>query len=1275
MGGMIPDKRQIVFFTSMFDPTQKRFSEADASLSFREIYERLTFYPIEYAVFIDGDRLIEKSEIDNLPESNHVIVRLFPSGRWKKWAKGAVSAVANAGKDAVNDWYDVAGMLVNPVYYAQFLWTKAFSLILAKNLITVPDASSGLNSQSATENPSLRGASNRARQNGRVGILLGKNLITPDIAGLPYLSISTDGKDQYLHMMFCGGYNNISIDTSSFKIGDTLLNSTNFDYTMSYTQSGASLTEYPYRVISKQVSKLIEATDTDGSTKTTPTNTKQIDVFITFPSGLVYFSNGAKAYASVQLLIEYSLAGANTWTTLASATITRNEAETVRLQYTKVLDNDTSSGVDYSSLRQYDVRVKRITADTDDGNIIDKMYFDTLQSATADFSSGTPNKLPVESTAAAKLTLIALKIKATDTTNGSIESFNYIAQCKAPVYSGSGSGVLQWASAAATSNPAAMFLYAVRDAYINKKPASDSQIDWAAFEAWYTFCNTKSLECNAYITSEIALEELLNNIASSGRASWSNVDGKYTVIVDKAQSTSVQIFTPRNSWGLTGNKSFDELPTALRVKFTDADSGYVETERIVYYDDDNPSDEKIDDYQFFGCTNADTAWRQAKYTLACMYLRSEIFSFSADVEHIACTRWDRISISHDVPLIGLGAGRIKSTYLSGGYYTGVKVDELFLFEVGKTYCATFRAQDGSSATVTLTNPATLVSVETNDLYFATPIAIGVFSFIADDLLVFGLSDSEKLELIVTDIDTSDDLSAKITGVPYVSGLYTFDGGTPPTYDPKISVPGDITNAVVTGIPIDAAILSALNSTRIEETDNSSSAVTAVQDTLAALDDSTFDVAFPYVSVTGFLYYFNLTNGGIYYKSNSDSGEGSQIVSSGGYMFCDNYYVKSEDGFIYTLAGVALTDYLSWCPQLTETNNLLHIKLTDNGVYNYDPITDAISRVGTFTLKHLWIQYFGNSKLLIWDDGTIDGSGNDGFVLINIATGAYDSTIISNVGEVVSFQMLDSSTLVYLDADMEIHKLDITSLDDLLYLTPVTQFDSLDGNLYFVSGNDSGLYKLYQSTVAAQLTTQPYLRASTASISITGSCTINENVITGVSDDDISKVEIGDVIVTTHFPTGTAIISINATNNQIIVDDKATSGGTDFTITISTARILINAATTVAEESITNSLFASKLIYGKVAYNGFVSSLVASFGADVGSVFLVVCRESQTNLNSNAKVAIVRIKNSSGNTPEDIISLLSSSSKFTYGTSNGYGTITFSNTDSSLDPQISYLRLQ
>jgi hypothetical protein len=388
---------------------------------------------------------------------------------------------------------------------------------------------------------------------------------------------------------------------------------------------------------------------------------------------------------------------------------------------------------------------------------------------------------------------MGVQVQATNQLNGTINELNAVCELEARDYDGSGSGPSAW-SVRKTRNPAAMFLYILQDSKINKKPVPDSRIDWAALEDWYEFCETKGFECNVQVTGNVTVEKLLSQICSTSRASWAIIDNQYTVDVDKPKNTIVQYFTPRNSRGFVGNKSFADKPVNLRMKFIDAGPGYVESERIVNYDVstgnvgyDSELSGLTQDVNLFGVTSGEQAAKIGAYQLATIYLRPEVYTFSVDIEYLICTRGDRVQINHQVPLFGLANGRINSVTDNGTDTTGFVSDGQIKYEDGKSYGITIRKQDGTSITKEVVNPASGNIVYSHDVEFSSVLS-GTGDLNKGDLFLFGELGSETRDLLVSEIEPGENFGeATLKCVDYSPGVFNADSGTIPAYDPGISV--------------------------------------------------------------------------------------------------------------------------------------------------------------------------------------------------------------------------------------------------------------------------------------------------------------------------------------------------------------------------------------------------------------------------------------------------------------------------------------------------------
>jgi sulfur carrier protein ThiS len=200
---------------------------------------------------------------------------------------------------------------------------------------------------------------------------------------------------------------------------------------------------------------------------------------------------------------------------------------------------------------QYDVRIRRVTADSVAATVADEVYWTALRSIV--------NDDPVNFDDVAK---IALRIKATDQLQGVIEQFNILCHS---IMSDWDSETSTWIERT-TSNPASVFRHLLQGP-MNRRPVADSRIDLETLQTWHEWCEANGHEFNGVINYSTTLLQLLRDVASVGRASPTMRDGLFSVVQDVEQTTPRQLFTPKNSWGFGASRSFAAVPHALKVQF------------------------------------------------------------------------------------------------------------------------------------------------------------------------------------------------------------------------------------------------------------------------------------------------------------------------------------------------------------------------------------------------------------------------------------------------------------------------------------------------------------------------------------------------------------------------------------------------------------------------------------------------------------------------------------------------------------------------------------
>ena len=630
------------------------------------------------------------------------------------------------------------------------------------SLIPPPRANFDRGGSDVRESPTLKitGSQNNANPYGVVPRVFGRYKVYPTLAAQPYTEIS--GNEQYLRLLFDFGYGELQL--SDLKIGNTDLS--DFEDVETEIQYGTGA-ENDFKLYSTDISpdpqNILVSASGGAQTITTATNSNEavIDGYFV---GMFDFDAQDNYYrdATVQIKYEYKQVDAGSWTTYATRTYTNN---TKQQWY-------VSERISFASADQYDIRLTRLTADSAVDTKVDQFYISNLKSVKQTSPINVSGHC-----------MVAMRIKATDQLNGVVDQFNAIAQAKLEKWNGSA-----WTSAVATRNPAWAFAEVLRGA-ANANPVADSLIDGDGLKDWADACDALAQDGQAKWQFDAVIDygttvfELLRDIAAAGRASFAMVDGKYTVVRDIEQSTPVQHFTPRNSFGFSSVKVFKEEIHGIKCRYIDPSRDYQQQEVIAYDDGYSAANaSKFEAMQVWGCTSENQAWREGRYLLASARLRPEVYSLTCDIENLICTRGDLVKVLHDVTSIGQKGARIKSvTTDGGGDATHITIDEEVTMLSGLTYNVRIRASDGTSSLHSVVNPVDTVT----QLEFTTAIPAASIP-VAGDLIQFGQTSLESVDLIVKSIEPGSDLSARLTLVDAAPAILSADTGSIPAFDPKIT---------------------------------------------------------------------------------------------------------------------------------------------------------------------------------------------------------------------------------------------------------------------------------------------------------------------------------------------------------------------------------------------------------------------------------------------------------------------------------------------------------
>lgn len=428
-----------------------------------------------------------------------------------------------------------------------------------------------------------------------------------------------------------------------------------------------------------------------------------------------------------------------------------------------------SHRIQFPESGDYEIRVRRITGDRSSERETDQVYLTSTKAYAF--------QRPVSAT---NLNGYAIRMQATEQLNGAVDEFNLIVSSIVPDYS---PWLGNWSVSRVSRNPASLYLYVLRGG-ANAKPVPDSQIDFEKLTEWWLYCAERNYTCDLPIDYNTSVQDTLQLIASSGSATPDLIDGKRSVVIDRAGKDIVQIVTPRNSWGYSGEKIYPKLPHAFRVTFRNEQKGYLSDERVVYTEGYNVNNARLfEELQLPWCTNPDLAFRSGRRYLATALLRPETHTFTMDLENLVMTRGDRILLQHDIPLVGIGNGRIKDIIIdSSGSVSSIVLDDTITFPQDGLFFVRIRFDDGSI----LYREVIATIGDTHVLTFSQPLSSVDVPKLGD--LCYVTTAGGELDLIVKSIEPQNDLTARITCLNYSPEIFDAETGVIPPFDSKITVP-------------------------------------------------------------------------------------------------------------------------------------------------------------------------------------------------------------------------------------------------------------------------------------------------------------------------------------------------------------------------------------------------------------------------------------------------------------------------------------------------------
>ena len=625
----------------------------------------------------------------------------------------------------------------------------------------------------ASESPSyyIDNVRNSVRLYQPITIILGRHRVIPPLAAVPFTE--SLGDTNRMRMLFCWGFGPLMIE--ELKIDETPIG--DFVDIEIETVQGFQTDQLPSlytQDIDQQNFSIVLTEANTWQSRTTGQEADEISVDIVLPRGLASHNmmSGDREEHTVIVQIQFRQQGTTQWQTpgLRAAvsegiTIAPDAQVTIRDSRTR----PKRLGFRWStpSRARYDVRVQRVSPDETE----DRVISDTAWSALRSILDEPPINPP------ASLALTAIDALATDQFNSFVDQLSAICTTICPDWNAPTNA---WITRP-TSNPASLYRYLLQHPG-NAEQASDSQIDLAALQTWHEFCDMNDFECNGTVDTRRGIIDILADIAATGRASPSRIDGKWTVIVDTGTQTPVQHYSPRNTSGISMARDFEPVPHGLRIQFNNRDVGWRRDERIVYRDGfDDSNSTRYTNIEGKWITDSDAIYVFGRFHLAQLLLRRELWSVESNLEHLVAGRGSLVTLSHEAIAVSLGSARISGLELLAGEITGIVLDAPVILKAAAAHSVQVRTVDNQKLVFSITNQG---PGEAKTLALTVPISSGDQPSIGD-LVSVGETDAVSVDALVTRVESQEDFGGRVSLIPFQPGVYQAHLGPIPPYNTGI----------------------------------------------------------------------------------------------------------------------------------------------------------------------------------------------------------------------------------------------------------------------------------------------------------------------------------------------------------------------------------------------------------------------------------------------------------------------------------------------------------
>lgn len=415
--------------------------------------------------------------------------------------------------------------------------------------------------------------------------------------------------------------------------------------------------------------------------QTSPENTTEIDVIISFPSGL-YRANtdGSRSDRTTKVEIDYKLENETTWKSISTADSLfirqldgtkgslSNSSTTVSGNMLTVHSPSDMNLADQLFFRpigfsvpagKYSVRVRS-------ADYSDKSNYDIGYPYCAEIQFRATNIDPVASSILPKVNQVAFTATAYKGLSGTLKKFNYIGESIIPVWNGT-----DWNTEGKTTNPAAIIRHLLTSTLVNPRAESIEYIDNDSLVELYEWCESQEFKASGVISDSTKIADVISNILANCQASMIPLfNGKHTFVIDKPNKIPRGLFNQHNSWDFKWYPTIGRQTEAIRASFLNNED-YTQDELTVYWYNGEvheapESGKSDDDYEIIKkeykyVNDRASVLKIVKYELTLAQKKRNNFEFSVNLEALNMLLLDRIYVSNSTNMQNESSGLVKNT--------------------------------------------------------------------------------------------------------------------------------------------------------------------------------------------------------------------------------------------------------------------------------------------------------------------------------------------------------------------------------------------------------------------------------------------------------------------------------------------------------------------------------------------------------------------------------------------------------------------------------------